>query len=89
MSDEERVLVCCRVADIVPPVASTVESCGKCGKAVWRALSSPEVDLIICMQCAEAQIRADQDAGKAIEIEGPTDEQRKDIKKWRDDVRGA
>jgi hypothetical protein len=78
--DEKSVLVCCRVADIDPPVTSTVDSCGECGKAVWRALSSPEVDLVLCMQCGEAQIRAAQAAGKPVVFGGLTAEQRKEIK---------
>jgi hypothetical protein len=76
---DQTVLICCRVAEIDPPVNSTVDSCSTCGKAVWRALSSPEVDLILCMQCGEAQIGAAKAADKKVEFGVLTDEQRKDI----------
>jgi hypothetical protein len=83
-AEDQTVLVCCRVADIDPPVTSSVDSCGECGKPVWRALSSPEADLILCMQCCETEIRAAQAAGKKIEFGGLTDEQRKEVEKYRD-----
>jgi hypothetical protein len=83
VSDEKNVLVCCRVADIDPPVASTVECCGNCGKAVWRALSSPDTDMILCIQCGYAQIRAAKAAGKPVMFEGPTAEQLQEIKNHR------
>jgi hypothetical protein len=81
-SDDQTVLICCRVADIDQPVTSSVDSCGECGKAVWRALSSPEVDLVLCMQCAEAQVRAAKAAGKSVVFEEITDAQRKDIEEY-------
>jgi hypothetical protein len=79
---DKSVLICCRVADIDPPVASTVDSCSECRKAVWRARSSPDTDLVLCMQCGEAQIRADQAAGKEVVFERLSDEQRKEIGKY-------
>jgi hypothetical protein len=88
--DDKTVLICCRVADIDPPVASIVDCCGRCGKAVWRALSSPDdVDMVLCMQCAEAEVRARQAAGEPIEFGGITDKQRKEFEQWLRITRSA
>jgi hypothetical protein len=90
MSDDDRVLICVRVADIDPPVASIVDSCGLCGKAVWRALSSPDdVDMVFCLQCAEAEVRAAQAAGKKVEFGGITDKQRKEFERWLKNIGSA
>ena len=53
----DRVLVCMRMSAVPhPPVASVRGRCCECGMAVWRAFSSPEVDHLMCAECAEPQI---------------------------------
>jgi hypothetical protein len=51
----KEVLICHRVADVEPLVASTVDECNFCHAAVWRAVSSPNVGLIMCSACLTHQ----------------------------------
>lgn len=71
-----RTLVCHRVADGTPKAQSVVDRCGCCDAAVWRALSSPEAEGILCLSCAAAEAQRQ----RHVEIEPPTAEQLRDMK---------
>lgn len=77
--DEERVLVCFRVSDLIPELPSDVVVCQQCGENVWRALSSPSADKVLCTRCLEI----DPDD----QIAPPTEGQVADIIRWRQRVR--
>ena len=49
-------LVCHRCADGEPNVQAVVEHCDECGHAVWVALSSPEVDRFVCLDCLPGKV---------------------------------
>jgi len=71
---EPLALVCKRIADGEPSVQSVVDKCGWCGAAVWRALSSPTADAIICMPCI-----TEQDPDHQKRAQPPTEAQLRDI----------
>ena len=71
---DQTVLVCRRCADADPPVQSVVDRCSKCGHAVWRALSSPPTDAVICLVCADIK--------EGDTIEPLTVEQQAEIKRY-------
>ena len=83
---EINALVCMRVADIDPPVESFVDGCHRCKHAVWRAFSSPKhVDRVICVQCVEVDVANYKAAGETvIQVEPPTEEQLREVKKYFD-----
>jgi hypothetical protein len=74
---EESVLVCSPCNDNEPKVQSFVDACSKCGCAVWRAFSSPEADIVLCMACAIPLM--EQEGGK---LQPPTKEQIEELKWW-------
>ena len=76
----DRVLICQRVADYEPAVQSRIGTCVLCGRAVWRAHSSPEdVDYVICLPCGHKQVSEHPQA----KFEQPTKQQVEDIRWWR------
>jgi formylmethanofuran dehydrogenase subunit E len=75
-NDEEKILICFRTIDRpLPAVESVKDSCAHCGESVWRALSSPPADMVICFKC----LLAIQAEVKVICVELPTPMQFKDI----------
>ena len=67
-------LVCLLVADRPLPHTPSVEDfCSVCGKAVWRALSSPAEAEAICNVCLPKEIRGE------ITLSPPSPEQIDDI----------
>lgn len=50
-ADDSTILVCLRIEQSEPRVHSAVDHCCLCGNAVWRALSAPATDHVICMKC--------------------------------------
>jgi hypothetical protein len=72
---EERILMCFRCTDIEPRAFSVVDTCARCGVAVWRALTSPECDAVICMPCARAEF------DENCTIEPPTPEQWAEVRR--------
>ena len=51
MKSEPTTLMCYLVADGSPRVQSVIDSCAICGAGVWRALSSPQTDRVLCYKC--------------------------------------
>lgn len=75
--EEASALLCARVSELddAPPVESVVDSCCKCGCAVWRALSSPKEPPAMCGQCALMVMQFQENI-----VIGPlTDEQRTEL----------
>jgi hypothetical protein len=81
MSEEKSVLICCAVAKTEPMAESFVSECDECGRAVWRAFSSPDTDIALCSDCAGREIQAAQRRGENFKIEPPTKEQIEEL--WR------
>ena len=88
MSDNnESALICKRTTDLLEPkVPSAISSCDVCDAAVWKAFSSPNTDVVICYQCASAEIEAGQARGEKINFREPSKLQMSDIKDY---LRGA
>jgi hypothetical protein len=78
MNTEKNYLVCMPVRDdYVPPVLSSKTRCDKCGAEVWRAHSSPQDALAICMSCLKVEMTR---LGE-VEVKLPSAKQLVDIKK--------
>lgn len=82
MDDEQTMLICQRVAVLEdPPVQSVIATCAKCLDAVWCALSSPEVDVIMCPECAAEEIIKTHGGFK--KLEPLTEAQLAELRWWR------
>jgi hypothetical protein len=76
--ENDRVLICQRVADFEPAVQSHVDTCVLCARPVWRARSSPEADYVICLPCGRKQLAQYPEA----KIGEPTKEQLEEARWW-------
>lgn len=79
---EKHALICWPVAAGEPKARSFVSECDECGCAVWRAYSSPDTDVVFCVDCATTQIKAAKERGQDVEFEKPTKEQEEEAKWW-------
>jgi len=92
MSDDDLIVVCMPVADMLHPVAGAiVQHCEQCGTAVWLAPSSVRVidratvlATLRCVPCAVAQMRAAQARGESLECLGLLPEQLDEVKRALD-----
>jgi hypothetical protein len=76
MNDEW--IICYPVAiALKPKLPSELRNCSVCGRAVWRAISSPPEPKTLCLPCA---IKVVNEAAEPVEIKGPTLEQLEDIR---------
>jgi hypothetical protein len=84
MDEEKRILICIRVSEATePPAVSYVDTCDKCSKSVWHALSSPEVDVVWCGNCAVVEIEINASKGGKSEFQPLTKEQLEEVRWWR------
>jgi hypothetical protein len=74
---DESVLICQRVDVGDPSVHSAVDACATCGNPVWRALSSPPADRIICLTCVGPEL--DRVRASGGPMPSLTEEQKRDI----------
>lgn len=74
---ERTTLMCWPVRDTEPAVQSVIDTCADCHAAIWRALSSPPADRVLCMACARRAMAAERDAVVAA----PTAAQLRDIER--------
>jgi hypothetical protein len=73
-------LLCALVSELgEPPVQSVVDSCSDCGKAVWRALSSPKSPPALCRTCGLMKVQM-MGARKRVVIGPLTKRQRKELR---------
>jgi hypothetical protein len=76
MNGDKTYLVCLPVRDdYVPPVLSSKARCDKCGAQVWRAHSSPQDALPLCISCLKAQTKR----GGEVEVKPPSAQQLVDM----------
>ena len=74
---EKSTLMCWRISEVdVPLTQAVVDSCATCDAAVWRSLSSPEVDRVLCIACGYAEFKDEPNAN----LMRPTGEQLADMK---------
>ena len=81
--DNRSVLICNLVAECEPYVEAYVDACDQCGRAIWRAFSSPQTDLDWCGECALVEIKNAKEKRHKIEFEKLSKEQEEEIRWWR------
>ena len=65
--EEEKLLVCLLVEPgNRPAILSLKEKCRRCGREVWKALSSPKMEKIVCVDCGSLSIQVEDPANSPV-----------------------
>jgi hypothetical protein len=67
---------------VEPTTQSRVDACCRCGCAVWRALSSPEGPIAICIDCLPADVEQAVANGSDVKVAALTEEQLEELRKY-------